>query len=856
MSDDATLREKQRRLRELQKQQGRYGIDTPPQIKTEIEDLEAEIARLEGSSARAGLPRPPQPDFAHPYPIQSGFTGRVDERKMLTGWLSSSPQPVLAMIGIGGMGKSALTWAWVQRDVLGLPLPGAAPEPPEAAACRLPEAARPAGVLWWSFYETQAGFASYLDEAIGYASDQRTNPRDIPSTYDKARMLLSLLQQRRLLLVLDGFERVLRAYSSMGAAYQGDAVEKQERGEHRACADPHAGRFLRDAATLPLKSRILITSRLFPRELDDLAGCGRKDLATIHPDNAVTFFHTQGIRGTRAEIQAACAPYGYHALALRLLAGVVKKNKRTPGDIKVASQYPVLPELKGREQHHILEVAYNQLDPPKRGLLSRLAAFRSPMAYDTLAALSNYTDSNRFDRALDELEERGLLFFDCEQARYDMHPVVRGYAYDRLGDKTSVHTRLRDYFAAVPMLDKDRVQSLDDLLPVIELYHHTVRSERYDEAIQLFRDHLAELLYFRFGAYQIHFELIHALFNHENIPPQLSDETNQTWLLNALAQSYSRLGQLRQAVKVFEQLIEFSENHGSKNLEIGQRNIIPRYIELGCLATADKSLSSYGEKKDQDVRLFFDSHVFLEATNRREREQIIDKWTLCQLLTYEGAFEEALNILNISRQFWEKVKERQGLCVNEFYRGLVSLWMGNTSVAQEAAQLSRELADVEHYERDIIRAEWLLGAALVAQAANNDHNTLLTEAEPHLTEALTRCRRINLVELEPDILLAWAKWHYLQGNPAQARADAGEALAIAERCEYRLKQADIHNFLARLALDAGDRAAARRHAEIARERAWCDGPPHCYKPALDEAERMLGETAHGESDAYHASTDA
>src|SRR6185295_10193798 len=117
------------------------------------------------------------------------------------------------------------------------------------------------------------------------------------------------------------------------------------------------------------------------------------------------FFHTQGIRGTRAEIQAACAPYGYHALALRLLAGVVKKNRRTPGDIKVASQYPVLPDLKGREQHHILQIAYDQLDPPKRGLLSRLAAFRSPMPYDALAALNNYTDSDRFDRALEELEE-------------------------------------------------------------------------------------------------------------------------------------------------------------------------------------------------------------------------------------------------------------------------------------------------------------------------------------------------------------------------------------------------------------------------------------------------------------------
>ena len=40
---------------------------------------------------------------------------------------------------------------------------------------------------------------------------------------------------------------------------------------------------------------------------------------------------------------------------------------------------------------------------------------------------------------------------------------------------------------------------------------------------------------------------------------------------------------------------------------------------------------------------------------------------------------------------------------------------------------------------------------------------------------------------------------------------------------------------------ADNREKAHEHAEIARERAWCDGPPHCYKPALDEAEAMLKE---------------
>jgi tetratricopeptide (TPR) repeat protein len=98
------------------------------------------------------------------------------------------------------------------------------------------------------------------------------------------------------------------------------------------------------------------------------------------------------------------------------------------------------------------------------------------------------------------------------------------------------------------------------------------------------------------------------------------------------------------------------------------------------------------------------------------------------------------------------------------------------------------------------------------------------------------------MEFEPDILLAWARWHRAAGHAQEARECAEEALQIANRCEYRLVQADAHNLLARLALDEGDFKEAQKHATIARERAWCDGPPHCYKPALDEAEKLLAET--------------
>jgi tetratricopeptide (TPR) repeat protein len=112
----------------------------------------------------------------------------------------------------------------------------------------------------------------------------------------------------------------------------------------------------------------------------------------------------------------------------------------------------------------------------------------------------------------------------------------------------------------------------------------------------------------------------------------------------------------------------------------------------------------------------------------------------------------------------------------------------------------------------------------------------LAEAEKHLTEALTRDRKINLVELEPDILLEFAKLRFKTNHTKEALKFADEALLIADRCEYRLKQADIHNFLAEFYLDAGDLKQAKKHCEIAKERAECG-----YKLALEKAEKLLNE---------------
>jgi hypothetical protein len=244
-------------------------------------------------------------------------------------------------------------------------------------------------------------------------------------------------------------------------------------------------------ATLPgLRGKVLLSTRLLPRALQGhggacLIGCHDRELTQMDPADAVQFFHAQGIRGSRAEIERACAPYGYHPLSLRLLAGLILNDLRQPGDVRVAGRLDVSGDLVQR-RHHVLGQAYDTLPLSRRRLLSRIACFRGAVGYEAVCAASE-GDARGCDVHLRDLLVRGLLHRDRDN-RYDLHPIVRRYAYDRLADKAGAHAQLRGYFDAVPKLDK--VETLDDLAPGIELYHHTVGARLYDEACDLFYDRL------------------------------------------------------------------------------------------------------------------------------------------------------------------------------------------------------------------------------------------------------------------------------------------------------------------------------------------------------------------------------
>jgi tetratricopeptide (TPR) repeat protein len=124
----------------------------------------------------------------------------------------------------------------------------------------------------------------------------------------------------------------------------------------------------------------------------------------------------------------------------------------------------------------------------------------------------------------------------------------------------------------------------------------------------------------------------------------------------------------------------------------------------------------------------------------------------------------------------------------------------------------------------------------------------LTLAEENLSKALNLCRQINMVDHEADILLDLARLRYAQGELKEAQEKASEVLVITERSGYVLQGADVHLFLAELAMKGqksqvegqlSDKEAARKHAEEALRLATCDGGEYKYKVAYEEAERFL-----------------
>jgi hypothetical protein len=490
------------------------------------------------------VPIPPQPRVVHPYPIEAHFTGRGPERRLLSDWLDGGSESIFILEAMGGLGKTSLSWLWSQYDVLGIPLPSVAGR----SYVRNPPATAVDGLFWWSFYETDSRFEAFFQAAVQYASapeSEDEEPRESLSAEDK---LFELLKHKKILFVLDGFERELMSYQEGYQAAHGDIPPGGDSREARTCLDARAARFLKRACSTPgLAAKFLVTTRLFPANCEGhdgapLSGCRKYLLSSFSDADVIAFFRSYGIQAPADQIQNLARKYGHHPLAVRLLAGVVKNDPFEPGEVGAAESYDPIPELIGRS-HHVLQVAYESLSQQNQRLLSGIAAFRSVISSNEIEAVENTNarleqrpprDRQLLKAAIASLRSRNLLLFEERRRLFDLHPVVRKYAYERLLNKRDVHSGLSDYFErfAKSITVRDR----QDLTPVIELFHQLLSEGSKHRALVLLHDRIFTPLVEWFHDVRTGLELFRAVTDQplEHLPAS----NDVRWWFN---RSYSEL---------------------------------------------------------------------------------------------------------------------------------------------------------------------------------------------------------------------------------------------------------------------------------------------------------------------------
>ena len=764
------------------------------------------------------LPAPPNLYAVPNYILTSTFIGRATELDELDAWACSN-DPVMVVEGIGGLGKSALTWEWTINR----------------AAKVIPDLA---GRVWWSFYERGASMSAFVRHALAYITGQDPDALSKETShYQRCQELLTELKRRPFLLVLDGFERVLTAYQRWDKAQQRD--DKIE-ANLRECADPRDGELLQQLLH-GSPSKVILSTRLFPSILEDRAsarpipGVAHHHLNGLSRPDARDFFRHAGIKGDEKAMLEFADQFGRHSLLLKVICGEIAQYPRKPFNFDAWRADPIyggklkLSELDLKQRYnHILRFALEGLDEQKRKLLCRIAVLSEGADYDTIAVLNPYLppepreptkDALRephesventqailaFDKALKDFHDRGLLQRDRDTGHYDMHAVVRGHAAEFLegGDRKQTFLTLRDHFAGLPPDDFEKATELPHVAHSLEIYRCLVGAGLFDDAVSFYWGDLANTLCYHLGANTLIVELLTPLLcGGRDGLPCLTSASHRSQIINDLAFASYYLGRREEALTLFTKAL---------GLALEEKDWRTAGTNLHNIAFSARSL----DHRSMGADAFILGLGLADAGGDGDRmssvilnqaADAIDQGRFCDGERLLGDFH-ARGLPNIT--IYRPGEAERRCCVSTFYQGTLteSDWQRGYEIAVEHRNVVAQNRFLAH------RAEWLL---------TKNQATLALDA---IDDALKIVNRLGTPSPDYHDLRAWALAKL--GSAADARAE----LANGEQRRYA----------AEAWLILGDREQARTCALNAYRWAWGEGPPYIMWYDLERSRALLRE---------------
>jgi len=791
------------------------------------------------------IPLPPEPYIAHPYTLlETGqVIGRQKELRMLTEWAAASTTAVFNfVVAIGGMGKSALTWKWFNEIA--------------------PEVMKPlAGRIWWSFYESDARFENFIIRALAYVTRRRKEEIENILPSERESQLLAALNKEPFLLVFDGLERVMTAYARMDAARMPDDdlddrtanfvvgaesvpddMAQAFVGRHnlRKTADPRIGAFLRKMA-LAKKTRVLVSTRLYPAELQTITGetfpgCRAYFLRGLEDEDAIKLWHAYKVSGSREALLPIFRTFDNYPLLIRALAGEVAKHRRACGDFDVwirihpSFSPTTLPTIEVKS--HVLDYAMQDLDEKARKVMYTLAAFRMPSSYDTLVALLVQKDklfSNEvgLDEMLGELEDRGLLGWDKRANRYDLHPIIRATIWDGLGTdlRKDIYLSLQDHFSAIPFVGENKIHTLEDVSPIIELYCSLVNLGRLTDAVVLFEVRLFDILFFQLSSVRHMIELLEMLLSTDSTLSSVTDDL-KAFTYRALGQGYHREGSIGSSIKFYQKAIDiYQQLRKNSSINLTKRNLSDALRLSGALYEAERSAKEA---------------LAISRKQYNFRREALCLMRLGLVLAAKGVLSDAEVTLLRAVRIFEYEREAEEVSLVCSYLSELCIWKQTygeaAHYADRAWELSSHFESIRqgHKERTFIRAASKQGTAALFSCEYE-------QAKEKLTYALSRARSVDFRQEEIISLNYLAGLAGKRQSSAEAKSYLEDVWELVERGPYPLFPADALNLLAQIERDEGNTTAAIAAATQAYEKAWCDGPPYAYHWGLEAARKHLDE---------------
>ncbi len=724
-----------------------------------------------------------------PYALETALFGREADLRVLENWFGQDEaHPLCLLTGIAGIGKSALAWHWADT------MSQADPSLP---------------IFWWDLGERDGAFANLIESILIYFGDNLERFNNITVNTDRA---LYHLGRQSALIIIKEAEAIL------------PALQKEKGG--------NAGRFLtRLSNPDQTAAKMLLIAQWLPNELRGKLpdGICRHTLGALTPQDAYLYLSQLGLYTSLAQVILVGEKLRYHPYSLRLLAGVAGVSGGLNNVIEMMRQdgMPI-------SWRNVLAWSYQQLPATAQTVLHRLV--RRPHSFLT-SELAKEIFAHTLDDDIDQLLRRGFIFpRESNRKRYFVTPRVTrrflaGVSAPQVEEPAIPQTPLLLRLATDEQLTVNPpVRPFHAGSPIDE-YRLLIEQKRFDDALAIFRKHLAGGIDADSNGSHTELELLRQLFPPQpGALPNLTHPTNQAWAMSHLAELYSRVGRPRLAISMVEHSNKLnSELEDKGQLANGLRQLAINQRQVGSLAAADHNLRrSIALCKEIDDPLG-------EAASRMRLGRVS---AICgHWVGAAGQLDTALNLaeesahLQLQSNIWAH-GAWLALMQGEGEGGLIS--------AQEALRLLTERGTTGALTTpEYIRLHWLLGWS----------HTLLEGhklAKMHLDEAVRRAHTIGYLALQPAILLARArlarsKWMLDKQSTLLESVEllATDALGIAQRTGYVLEVTDAHLLLAETANEGDNPTGAYRHANEAYQYGQCDGEPFTYALALEKAMVLL-----------------